>query len=267
VAKLCFVIQKFDRGRYDQLFEQIFDPAIRKADLEPYRVDRDPGASIPIDTIEEKISTSAACLVEMSEDNPNVWYELGFARARGKPLCLVCAESRQHFPFDIQHRKIITYPQSALPNDFDALKASITARLVAEVSKAASFQQNADAAKSMLIAPKSDGLRPHELLALTIIFQYHYEGGVGVYQLVRDMEKGGFTKPATSLALTGLKRKLLVETREARDSNGDFWEPWFVTDRGEEWLLDNQHRLNLGLPDENEPSISGPEISDEDIPF
>jgi hypothetical protein len=259
--KMCFVIQMFG-GHYDRLYDQIFDPAIRKADLIPYRVDRDPAASILIDTIEQKISESAACLAEISEDNPNVWFELGYAIARDKPLCLVCAATRERFPFDIQHRKIIRYPVHALPADYETLKASITERLLAAVSKAESLRQNADAAEALSIAPSNDGLQPHELLALTIIFQYHYENGVDVWDLTKDMVKGGYTKPATALALSGLKRKGLVESKEWLDQNDNRRDNWFVTDRGEEWLLKNQHKLNLGLP----PPLEI-EIKDEDIPF
>jgi len=84
--------------------------------------------------------------------------------------------------------------------------------------------------------------------------------------LTNDMEKGGYTKPATALALTGLKRKNLVEAREISDRNGDTYNAWFVTESGEEWLVENQHTLNLGLPPA-QGDAHGPEISDEDIPF
>lgn len=45
----CFVIQPFDKGRYDKCYEDVFAPAIHDAGLEPYRVDRDPGVTIPIE--------------------------------------------------------------------------------------------------------------------------------------------------------------------------------------------------------------------------
>ena len=264
--KTCFVIQRFDHGHYDKLYDEIFDPAIRKADLLPYRVDRDPSASIPIESTEQRISESAACLAEISEDNPNVWYESGYAIAREKPLCLVCAETRAIFPFDVQHRQIIRYPIHPLPTDYESLKASITARLVAAISKTESLRQSVDAAKTLSIAPSSDGLRPHELVALAIIFQYHYENGVGIWALTKEMEKGGYTKPAVSLALTGLRRKNFVEPKEMIDSNGNTYDNWFVTEVGEEWLVNNQHRLNLGLPPKQQEA-TGPNIDDEDIPF
>jgi len=263
MGRQCFVMQRFDGARYDRLFDEIFDPAIRAANLEPYRVDRDPSASVPIDTIEKEISNSSVCFAELSENNPNVWFELGYAIAKQKPLCLVCSSERDRFPFDIQHRQVIRYPLNAVPSEHKELGTKITERLSAVVSTEESLRQNVEtAARTLSIAPESDGLQPHELLALTIIFQYHFYEGVSPYQTAEDMEKGGYTKAATSLAIMGLSRKKLVEFREIDDRDG-IVKRLFVSEKGEEWLLTNQHKLNLKLP-----GVSNtPEISDEDIPF
>ena len=106
----CFVIQPFDRGAYDKRYDDVFAPAIREVGLEPYRVDRDPASSIPIEDIENGIRKADACLADISEANPNVWFELGFAIAAGKPVVLVCADKPNlKFPFDIQHVWFIRY--------------------------------------------------------------------------------------------------------------------------------------------------------------
>jgi hypothetical protein len=251
----CFVMQHFDKGRYDQLYEEIFSPAIKGASLTPYRVDKDPAASIPIDTVAEQIAASVACFAELSEDNPNVWFELGFAIAKDKPLCLVCSTARKKFPFDVQHRQIIQYSDDPVPSDFAKLQQQITDRLLAVVTENESRRQNAEVAKSMSIVPGEDGLRPHELLALTIIFQYQYHKGVSVWSLTNEMEAGGYTKPAASIAVAGLKHKKLVEFQNVEDQNGEFVARLFVTDLGEKWLLENQQNLNLRLS------------TDEDIPL
>ena len=82
----CFVIQPFDKDKFDKRFEDIFKPAIIKADLEPYRIDQDLTVRIPIEEIEKGIKESAICFAEITTDNPNVWYELGFAFASEKTL-------------------------------------------------------------------------------------------------------------------------------------------------------------------------------------
>ena len=75
----CFVIQPFDNNKYDKRFVDIFKPAIENFGLEAYRIDKDLSVRIPIDEIERNITESQICFAEITTDNPNVWYELGFA--------------------------------------------------------------------------------------------------------------------------------------------------------------------------------------------
>jgi hypothetical protein len=81
---ICFVMQPFDNEVYDKRYEDVFAPAIIAAGLEPYRVDLDPGASILIEEIQSRIRKSDLCLAEITTDNPNVWFELGYAIASSK---------------------------------------------------------------------------------------------------------------------------------------------------------------------------------------
>src|SRR6516165_4601685 len=75
----CFVMQPFDGGEFDRRFDEVYKPAIEEAGFEPYRVDRDPSASVPIENIEGGIQGSVACFADVTIDNPNVWFELGYA--------------------------------------------------------------------------------------------------------------------------------------------------------------------------------------------
>ncbi|HEY1806576.1 MAG TPA: hypothetical protein VGG45_19040 [Terracidiphilus sp.] len=268
----CFVIQPFDGGRYDRLYEQVFKPAIEDAKLKPYRVDNDPAASIPIETIEAEITRSLACFAEISEDNPNVWFELGYAIARNKPLCMVSSDARQKFPFDVQHRKIIRYPAHALPNDFTTLKDAITERLVAVIDQEESRRQNAVTANALAVAPPTKGLAPHEWLALTLIFEDQFFEGTNAWSLAESMKRSGFMKSETNLAATGLLRKNFVVMKSVEDSNGYLQDRFFVTEKGQDWLLSNQQKLNLRITKLPKSTIASyeddsAEISDDDIPF
>ncbi len=127
----CFVIQPFDNDKFDKEFVEIFEPAIRKADFSAYRVDKDLSVRIPIYEIEKVISESAICFAEITTDNPNVWYELGYAFACGKDVVMVCSDERQgKFPFDIRHRQVILYNTSS-PSDFTTLGDTITKKIQA----------------------------------------------------------------------------------------------------------------------------------------
>ena len=128
-------MQPFDGDVYDKRYEDVFAPGIKEAGLEPYRVDRDSGVSVPIDDIESGIRSAQLCFAEITTDNPNVWFELGFAIAASKDVVLVCSEERKsHFPFDVQHRSIIKYRTGA-PQDFVELRNKITKRISALLKK------------------------------------------------------------------------------------------------------------------------------------
>ena len=110
----CFVIQPFDGAKFDKRYVDVYKPAIEGAGLEAYRVDIDPQVSIPIESIEKGIRQATICLADISKDNPNVWYELGFAFAAKRPIVMVCSEERSgRYPFDIQHRSIISYQEES----------------------------------------------------------------------------------------------------------------------------------------------------------
>ncbi|OAV63382.1 hypothetical protein Barb6XT_03166 [Bacteroidales bacterium Barb6XT] len=95
----CFVIQPFDDGKYDKLFNESFKPAIEKAGLKAYRVDEDPAASNIIESIENGIVQSSICLAEITTNNPNIWYELGFAFACRKEVVMICSKEREKISF------------------------------------------------------------------------------------------------------------------------------------------------------------------------
>ncbi len=106
----CFIIQPFDSGKFDKRYKETFAPATIAAGFEPYRVHEDPRAGVLITSIEDGIRSAAVCLADITADNPNVWFELGFALAVNRPVVMVCSNERTgKYPFDIQHRSIIPY--------------------------------------------------------------------------------------------------------------------------------------------------------------
>lgn len=128
----CFVAQPFDSDAYDDRYSDIIEPVVRSCGLECYRVDQDSAVDIPVFSMEDRIEKAKLVIVEISEDNPNVWYELGYASALGKPIIMVCSDERQPpYPFDVRHRSIVTY-RTKSPKDFErykmALRSAISCR-------------------------------------------------------------------------------------------------------------------------------------------
>lgn len=114
MKEFCFVIQPFDQGKFDKRYTDVIQPVVERVGLECYRVDEDPTVLVPITQIEKMIKESYLCIADITENNPNVWFEVGYAMACGKPLILTCSDERKSYPFDIQHRRILNYQTESL---------------------------------------------------------------------------------------------------------------------------------------------------------
>ena len=259
----CFVIQPFDAGKFDKRFEDVYKPAIEAAGLEAYRVDLDPGVDVPIDAIEDGIRNAAACLADITTDNPNVWYELGFAFATGSPVIMVCSQERteKKYPFDIQHRTIIQYAPEA-PRDFDQLRTNLTDRIRAFLKKGDVLR---NIAKSEQLAP-IEGLRQPELLVLAAAAGSVTlpEDTVSLYAVKRDVEQAGLTNIAFSLGIRRLRAKGFIKTTVEEDQYAPYpdatYQALVVTDTGWNWIEANESKFAMLRPGESTPD-------DEDIPF
>lgn len=107
-ADTCFVMMPFGAplGSYYGL---IYEPAIRKAGLKPVRADADIfGTGKIMDQIWSGIRSAKVLIAEMTDRNPNVFYEPGLAHALEKPVVLV-SSNEGDVPFDLQHIRVIYY--------------------------------------------------------------------------------------------------------------------------------------------------------------
>jgi len=265
----CFVMQPFDGSTFDQRYEEVFAPAVHAAGLVPYRVDQDPKVSIPIQEIESGIRKASICLAEITLDNPNVWFELGFAIACGKEVVLVCSDARStRFPFDVQHRTIIRYTTGS-PSDFDRLKRGITEKIQGYLEKARTLESISEVAP---LASKQDGLSHHEIVALAAIAQniQHESDHATSWQIKRDMESSGFTPVATTFALKVLTQRGYLEWARYPGDNDEYF-GYQLTEKGWAWVLSNQEKFALRAePRATKPRAkpsTGFDEPDDDIPF
>lgn len=256
----CFVIQPFDSGEFDKRFDEIVEPALGNAGLRAYRVDKDPSVDTPIDAIEEHISKAAICLADISTDSPNVWYELGFAFAVGRPVIMICSDKRGNFPFDIQHRSIIVYGSESV-SDFKELERQISERASALIEKSRTLEKVAETEQ---IAP-TEGISHHEVLVLAILAADTAIPNTrsSVYSLKNDAEKSGLTSMGFGLAMRRLVRRNFARTFEADDEdNYGTYTAAVLTDLGWEWIEKNDGLFILHKKDK--PSVTD---LDDDIPF
>lgn len=256
----CFIIQPFDGGQFDKRYADIIKPTIEKVGLEPYRVDEDHNSSIPINDIEDGIKNSLICLADITLDNPNVWYELGYAISANKPVVMICSKDRKtKFPFDVQHRTIIEYSTES-PQDFDKLKLNIEKRINALLQKREALSK----VSSESIA-NVEGLAQHELITIVAIAENldSPEDNVSSYVIKRDIENSGFTKMAAILGIQSLTKKGLISNHEYPDYN-DTYIGYQLTENGWNWVLDNQDRFEMKKPIQELQHI---EIDPDEIPF
>lgn len=242
---ICFVIQPFDSGKFDKRFEDIYKPAIEAAGLAPYRVDKDPDVSVPIDSIEKGIRQATLCLADITADNPNVWYELGFAFASGRPVVMVCSEERtgKKYPFDIQHRSIIPYSADA-PSDFDRLRESLTARIKAIVERGEVLEQIAESDPVTLI----EGLSHNEVFVLAVIAGAIFmpDGPIGLWTAKNDAERAGVTPMGFNIAIRKLSAKRFIEFKDVWDEQEQqSYSGVSISARGWEWIEQNESRFVL----------------------
>lgn len=260
----CFVVQPFDGAAFDKRFDGVLAPAIARAGLTAYRVDRDPAASIPIEAIEAGLRDAEACVADVSLDNPNVWFELGYAIALGVPLVLICeASRREQFPFDIQHRQVVRYHTHS-PSDFAALAEAIASRLVAVVERQSKVRFLAASPLT-----ETEGLDPHEVSALVLIAEGDLDPDTAAtgHQIKDDMRKLGFTEVAAVIAVKSLLKMGFVETTEVSAFNNATYVAHRLTDTGIEWLQANKASLSLRTQRGQQGADESFEDFPEDLPF
>jgi len=265
----CFVIQPFDKAKYDQRYIDIFSPAITNAGLKPYRIDQDASVRIPIEDIERGITDSAICFAEISTDNPNVWYELGFAIASKKDVILVCADDRVGpFPFDIRHRQVITYKTNST-SDFNDLGMQITTKIKA-------FMENGTTTKKISESPviATDGLNSQEIAVMVLVMQHQVNGdnSISVWAISNEMQKAGYNDLGTSFALTTLSKKGMIEVimdSDPNQYNNSDYKGCILTDKGLNWMLENESKFEFRTEAIPNPSYTTSQIpgEDDDLPF
>src|SRR5262249_34564754 len=104
---LCFVLMPFD-PKFQPLYEDHIKPTVDGAGLRCQRWDDVVGTrQITLD-IWERINRSRFLIAELTEQNPNVFYELGLAHALSKDVILL-TQSMDFVPFDLRIIRCIVY--------------------------------------------------------------------------------------------------------------------------------------------------------------
>jgi hypothetical protein len=110
--KKCFIIMpvstppglvsvyKEDNDHFLHVMEHLFIPAIKEAGFEPIRPITK-GSDIIHGHIISNLESSDLVLCDMSNNNPNVFFELGIRTALNKSICVVKDCFVEKVPFDV----------------------------------------------------------------------------------------------------------------------------------------------------------------------
>lgn len=114
-AKLCFVIMPFT-DKLDPIYESIIKPVLNGLKYKPLRADEIFTSKPIIDDIWLNIKKSKFLIADLTDRNPNVFYELGLAHALSKEVILL-TQNLNDIPFDLRHYRIIVYQDSISGSD------------------------------------------------------------------------------------------------------------------------------------------------------
>jgi len=102
-----FVVMQFSEP-YRQLYEEVIHPVAESFGLEAYHVGEKFGPGLILNDIVQGIAEAKIIVAEITPINQNVFYELGYAHALGKPTILL-AERDRDLPFDISGYRVLFY--------------------------------------------------------------------------------------------------------------------------------------------------------------
>ena len=115
---LCFVLMPFGRKPtsgggiidFDAVYEQLIAPAVKAAELEPLRADKETAGGIIHKPMYERLILCKYAVADLTTANANVFYELGLRHAvRRKSTVLLFAKDAGQLPFDVGPLRALPY--------------------------------------------------------------------------------------------------------------------------------------------------------------
>ena len=107
-----FIVSQFG-DYYDVLYDEVIRPVCERLNYNPIRGDEVTSCTLILDDIITSIRSASVIIADITPDNPNVFYEVGYAHALAKPTILLCEKGiRDKLPFDVSGFRTIFYDNS-----------------------------------------------------------------------------------------------------------------------------------------------------------
>ena len=200
---LCFVVMPFgikpDAGGqtvdFDAVYEQLLEPAIRDASLEPLRADQEVVGGIIHKPMYERLILADYAVADLTTANANVFYELGVRHAlRPYSTVLVSADTKR-VPFDLAPDRVLPYSLDGTgrPADPDADRPPLVRALRAAREASTDspvFQLLADLPRPDIDRLKTDVFRDRAAYSASAKEQLARDRAAGDRIAVRAFEAG-----------------------------------------------------------------------------
>jgi hypothetical protein len=103
----AFVVMQFAEP-YDTFYKEVIQKQAEAAGFEVFPIDEKAGPGVIFQDIQREIEQAEVVIAEITPANPNVFYEVGYAHALGKPTILLAQRGAQ-LPFDIRSFRVVFY--------------------------------------------------------------------------------------------------------------------------------------------------------------
>jgi hypothetical protein len=104
---LCFILMPFD-SQFQPLYDDHIKPTVTRSGLRCERADDIRGTTLITWDIWERINRARFLIADLTDQNSNVFYELGLAHALSKDVVLI-TQSMDFVPFDLKTIRCIVY--------------------------------------------------------------------------------------------------------------------------------------------------------------
>lgn len=106
----AFVLMPFDES-FDDIYKLGIKETASQLGIKAERVDEQIFQEGILERIYRQIEAADLVIADMSGQNPNVFYEVGYAHAKEK-LCILMTKNASDIPFDLKHHRHIVYADS-----------------------------------------------------------------------------------------------------------------------------------------------------------
>jgi hypothetical protein len=106
----AFVVMQLD-GAFDELYQYVIREICDEYEVLALKADEMSGPGVIMEDIVREIETSRLIVADITVPNPNVYFEVGYARALGKPSILL-AQKGTKLPFDVAGFRVLFYENS-----------------------------------------------------------------------------------------------------------------------------------------------------------